>query len=338
MLLKKGDKGHRVREVQSLLDFHGFWTYYTITDYYGSVTETAVKEFQKAKGLKPVDGKVGNDTLTELLEGVDTDNYTIGDALKKPVVDTDNKLDYKGSYTTKNGLEIDRAYLDTDEYVRDYGKIEPLSFFIHHTAGWNNPYNTIDYWNKDTRGRVATQYCIGGTSIKKGSYGDDKYNGVVVEAFPDNYIGWHLGKVGNFEISKMSAAVEISSFGYADKKGDKYYVYTGAEIPAEMVCDLGYKFRGHQYWHAYTPEQIEALKQLLIHVHEIYPSIKITKGLPELLANGMEPAKAFEFNSDAYNAKQHGLWSHTNVRKDKFDVFPQPELVELLIWVYHNLK
>ena len=39
---------------------------------------------------------------------------------------------------------------------------------------------------------------------------------------------------------------------------------------------------------------------------------------------------AFEFNDDAYNAKQFGLWTHTNVRKDKFDCFPQPELVEML--------
>ena len=44
----------------------------------------------------------------------------------------------------------------------------------------------------------------------------------------------------------------------------------------------------------------------------------------------MDPADAFEFNSDAYNAKQFGLWTHTNVRKDKFDCFPQEELVNML--------
>jgi len=360
MLLKKGAEGRNVKEVQTLLAFHGFWTYHKFTTTYGTVTETAVKLFQKAKGLKPIDGEVGPLTLNELLRGVDTDKYTIDDKLPKPVVkpvvlgtvapasvkpvtsdkpikDTDNVLSMKGSYTTKNGLLIDKAYLDTDEYVTDYGKIKPLSFFIHHTAGWNNPYSTIVSWNKDDRGRVATPYCIGGISIIKGKYDDAKFDGKVVECIPDGYIGWHLGKVGNFEISKMSSAVEICNFGWAEKKGDKFFTYTGAEVPKEMVCDLGYKFRGYQFWHAYTPAQIEALKQLIIHVHAIYPSIKIKKGLPELLANGMSAKDAFEFQPDAYNAKQHGLWSHTNVRKDKTDMFPQHELVEMLKWVYHNL-
>ena len=45
----------------------------------------------------------------------------------------------------------------------------------------------------------------------------------------------------------------------------------------------------------------------------------------------MVPGKeAFEFNEDTYYARQFGLWSHTSVRKDKFDCFPQPELVEML--------
>jgi hypothetical protein len=56
----------------------------------------------------------------------------------------------------------------------------------------------------------------------------------------------------------------------------------------------------------------------------------LVNGLPKLLKEGVDPAEAFEFNSDAYYAKQYGLWSHTNVRKDKFDCFPQPELVEML--------
>ena len=49
MVVKKGDTGRNVKEIQSLLDFHGFWTYYTITDYFGSVTEEAVINFQRAK-------------------------------------------------------------------------------------------------------------------------------------------------------------------------------------------------------------------------------------------------------------------------------------------------
>ncbi len=394
MLLKKGDSGSSVKELQTLLDDNGFWTYHTITDYFGSVTETAVKNFQSDKKII-VDGLVGDTTYSYLLNGVkndimlkkgdtgsevkevqqmlgvtadgifgsgtedsvkdfQTDNGLVADGIVGPKTyetlvnrsmgvdidtdrtdfddsdDRDDKLNYLGSYITEDGLEIDKAYLDGNEYVKDYGKIDPENFFIHHTAGWNNPYNTINSWNKDDRGRVATQYCIGGTSVKVGSYGDDKYNGQVVECFPDNYIGWHLGKVGNFDMSKYSSAVEINNFGYVTKKNGKYYNYVNAEIPESMVCDLGYEFKGYQYWHEYTDEQIESLRLLIKHAKKIYPDIDMSAGLPQLLKDGVHPKDAFGFNDDAYNGRVKGLWTHTNVRKGKYDCYPCPKLVEML--------
>jgi hypothetical protein len=321
-MIKKGDKGSNVKEIQGMLGI--------IADgVFGNGTELAVKKFQSDNGLTN-DGIVGPKTYEVMVKqtkegGIDTDRTNFDDS-----DDKDNRLNYLGSYKTEDGLEIDRAYLDGNEYVKDYGKIEPLNFFIHHTAGWNNPYNTINSWNKDKRGRVATQYCVGGTSVRVGSYGDDKYNGKVVECFPNNYIGWHLGKIGNFNMSKYSSAVEINNFGYLTKKGDKFYNYVNSEVPESMVCDLGYEFRGYQYWHAYTDEQIESLGLLIKHVKKTYPKINMSNGLPQLLKDGIHPKDAFDFNEDAYNGRIKGLWTHTNVRKGKFDCFPQNELVELL--------
>ena len=320
MIIKKGSKGNEVKEIQKALGLKA-------DGIFGAYTEAAVKKYQILQGLKG-DGIVGPKTYEKLIgENLDADTDRFG---YDETNDKDDKLEYLGSYTTEDGLEIDRAYLDSDEYVRTYGKIEPENFFIHHTAGWNNPYNTINSWNRDERGRVATQYCIGGVSIKKGKYGDDKYNGEVVESFPDDYIGWHLGKVGNFNMSKYSSAVEVNNFGYVVKKGDKYYNYVNVEVPESMVCDLGYKFRGHQYWHAYTPEQIESLRLLIIHVARIYPKIDIKAGIPQLLKDGIDPKDAFEFNADAYHGRVKGLWSHTSVRKDKYDMYPCPRLVDML--------
>jgi len=128
----------------------------------------------------------------------------------------------------------------------------------------------------------------------------------------------------------MSGGVEINNFGYLTKKGDKYYTYVNTEVKEEFVCDLGYEFRGKRYWHAYSPKQIESLRLLILHLKDIYPKMDLVNGLPKLLKEGVSGKDAFEFNSDAYNAKQFGLWTHTNVRKDKFDCFPQPELVEML--------
>tara|TARA_R100000664_G_C2721563_1_gene114878 strand:+ start:68 stop:985 length:918 start_codon:yes stop_codon:yes gene_type:complete len=302
MLLKKGSRGEEVKELQKALGEGA-------DGIFGSGTEAAVKKFQKENGLD-VDGMVGNKTWEAI--GIDSSSSSVAE---------------ESEYTTKDGLVIDREYLDKDEYVRDYGKIEPLGFFIHHTAGWDNPFNTVSSWNRDKRGRVATQYCIGGTNVKGK---EAKYDGVVVECFPNNYLGWHLGKVGNFKISKMSGGVELNNFGYLTKKGDKYYTYVNTEVKPEFVCDLGYEFRGKRYWHAYSDKQIESLRLLLLHLKDIYPKMDLVNGIPKMLKDGVDPKDAFEFNEDAYYARQFGLWSHTNVRKDKFDCFPQKELVEML--------
>jgi len=302
MLLKKGSKGKEVKELQEALEIGA-------DGIFGPGTELSVKKFQKENGLT-ADGIVGPATWEAI--GIDTDSDSAAEETE---------------YTTKDGLIIERQYLDKNEYVRDYGKIEPLGFFLHHTAGWDNPFACVNSWNKDKRGRVATQYVIGGTNVKGK---EAKYDGVVVECFPNNYLGWHLGKVGNFKISKLSGGVELNNFGYLTKKGDKYYTYVNTEVKPEFVCDLGYKFRGHQYWHAYSDKQIESLRLLILHLKDIYPKMDLENGLPKLLKEGVHPKDAFEFNSDAYNAKQFGLWTHTNVRKDKFDCFPQPELVEML--------
>jgi peptidoglycan hydrolase-like protein with peptidoglycan-binding domain len=316
MLLKNGSKGKEVKQLQEALNIGA-------DGIFGSGTEKAVIQFQKDNGLV-ADGIVGSKTWEAI--GIDTDQSSSTSA-EDTAYDKDNKLAKHGTYTTQDGLVIDKVYLDSDEYVRDYGKIEPLGFFIHHTAGWDNPYNTVSNWNRDKRGRVATQYVIGGSNVKGK---ESKYDGTVVECFPNNYLGWHLGKVGKFAISKMSGAVELNNFGYLKKKGDKYYTYVNTEVKPEFVCDLGYKFRGHQYWHAYTDKQIESLRLLILHLRDIYPKMDLVNGIPKLLKEGVHPKDAFEFNEDAYYARQFGLWTHTNVRKDKFDCFPQPELVEML--------
>ena len=298
----KGSKGEEVKVLQKALGI-------TADGIFGAGTESVVKNFQQENGLD-YDGIVGRRTWEKL--GIDTDMDSTADETE---------------YVTKDGLVIDRQYLDKDQYVRDYGKIEPKGFFIHHTAGWDNPYSTIRNWNNDSRGRVATQYCIGGSNVKGK---EAKHDGVVVECFPDNYLGWHLGKVGKFDISKFSGGVELNNFGYLTKKGGKYYTYVNTEVKEEFVCDLGYEFRGHQYWHAYTEKQIESLRLLILHLKEVYPKMDLVNGIPKMLKDGVSPNDAFEFNEDAYYARQFGLWSHTSVRKDKYDCFPQPELVEML--------
>ena len=57
--------GVDVENVQKLLKKHGYLKDKNCTGYYGSVTEYAVKAFQKRNGLS-VDGRVGRQTMTAL--------------------------------------------------------------------------------------------------------------------------------------------------------------------------------------------------------------------------------------------------------------------------------
>jgi hypothetical protein len=48
----------------------------------------------------------------------------------------------------------------------------------------------------------------------------------------------------------------------------------------------------------------------------------------EIKAKG---AGGFEWNEKAYYGKVKGIWTHTNTRKDKVDMFPQQELMDMLL-------
>lgn len=68
-MLKKGARGIEVRSMQALLRVLGYGLgSYGVDGDFGKDTESAVKQFQKAKGIE-VDGVVGKDTWTKLIKG-----------------------------------------------------------------------------------------------------------------------------------------------------------------------------------------------------------------------------------------------------------------------------
>jgi len=303
MVLKRG-KNNDVDAVKAVQEVLGI----TQDGDFGPTTEKHVIKYQRDNRLT-ADGIVGNGTAKHM--GIDLDEF----------LDTDvsNTLQ-----TTKEGLTINKSYLDKGEYLS--GPTDKYYLFLHHTAGWNNPYKTIKSWNNDDRGRIATQFVIGGTSIKDG---DSKYDGEVVECFPDEGYGYHLGKNGSSKLHPHSIGIEICNFGQLKKKNGKYYNYVNVEVPESDVCDLGYEFRGYQYWHAYTDAQIESTRKLILEIVRRHPKMNIKIGLKEWLATET-PAEAFEFKEDAYYGKVKGMLSHTSTRKDKSDLSPQPKMVDMI--------
>jgi len=291
MVLKKGSKGKEVKELQEFLGI-------TVDGDFGPKTESAVMIFQRKHGLY-ADGIVGSNTWDVI--GLAT---------------TDNKEIF---YETSNGLTIERYYLPKGEYKE--GPTDKEYLFLHHTAGWHNPYNQIDQWGRDSRGSIGTEFVLGGPSIKGNDF---NYDGKMLQCIPEGGYGWHLGKNGSQHMHTHSVGIEICNFGYIEN--GKTYARTS--VVPEQIVKLDKPFRGHQEWHRYSDEQIEATRKLILFIAE-RDGIDVREGLiSEIKKKGVD---AFEFNEGAYYGKVKGMWSHSNTRKDKTDLFPQQELIDMLL-------
>ena len=291
MLLKVGSRGKEVKELQEFLDIQA-------DGIFGKGTETAVKKWQSDNGLT-ADGIVGPSTW---------------DCMGIATTDNSEKI-----YTTENGLIINRHFLPKGEYLEGPTKKEYL--FLHHTAGWNNPYKTIDNWGKDTRGRVATEFVLGGQKVNDN---DTQYDGVMVQAFPEGGYGWHLGKNGSQHMHTHSVGIEVCNFCYVVNGK----TYAGTKVDDSQIVTLNKPFRGHKVWHRYSDTQIEELKKWILWIGE-RDSIDIREGLPKWIKQ--KGVDAFGFNEDVYYGRVKGVLTHTNTRKDKTDMFPQQELMDMLV-------
>jgi len=291
MLLKVGSRGKEVKELQEFLEIGA-------DGIFGKGTESSVKKWQSENGLV-ADGIVGPATW---------------DAMGLATTDSSEQI-----YTTENGLVVEKYFLPKGEYKN--GPTNKEYVFLHHTAGWHNPFKTIDHWGRDSRGAVATEFVLGGQSVKGN---DNKYDGKMVQAFPEGAYGWHLGKNGSQHMHTHSVGIEVNNFGYIINGK----TYAGTRVEESQIVTLKEPFRNHKTWHKYSDKQIEAIKLWLLWIAE-RDNIDVREGLPSLIKE--KGAKAFDFNPDAYYGKVKGTWTHTNTRKDKFDMFPQEELLEMLI-------
>ena len=289
MVLRKGARGNEVKELQEFLGIGA-------DGVFGPGTEAAVKAWQKENGLVD-DGIVGPATLDCM-----------------GLVGTDNS---ETTYQTSNGLTVHRHMLPPNEYMTGS---KPEYVFLHHTAGWHNPFRTVDHWGRDNRGKVATEFVLGGQSIKGD---DDQHDGVLVQCTPQGGWGWHLG-TGRSHMHQNSVGIEVNNFGWI-KDGK---TYAGTRADRSQIVVLSKPFRGYSTWHRYSDKQIEVLRDWILWIGE-RDGIDIREGLPKLIKS--IGADAFEYIQDVRDGKLKGLWTHTNVRKDKVDMFPQPELMDMLV-------
>tara|TARA_B100001564_G_scaffold357475_1_gene373783 strand:- start:971 stop:1822 length:852 start_codon:yes stop_codon:yes gene_type:complete len=278
-------------------------------------------------------------------------------------------------------MDIKKQYLENEEYYHDV--VTKKTIYIHHTAGSHRPDWVVASWERDKTGsggvrHIATAYVIGGKSTRNAN---TDFDGVVVECHPPEKWAHHLGikARNNKKLNQESIGIEICNYGPLTKKGDEYFTYVNSKVPAADVVDLGYEFRGFRYYHAYTPAQIQATKDLVTKLGKDF-NIDLSKGMkmlldgPSIMPEGLDTlgqqkwlnvqgyiggngkvltedglaggstsntnyaidsykealkGKAFELNKQAL-AGAEGVWTHTNVRPDKFDVSPQPAVIEMI--------
>ena len=87
----------------------------------------------------------------------------------------------------------------------------------------------------------------------------------------------------------------------------------------EDVVELSKPFRGYKYWEKYTDAQLQSTRKLILYLKNRW-NIEIESGIYN--------EAWFDYDEKWFSLG--GLRTHTQVRKDKFDLFPQPELIQML--------
>lgn len=190
---------------------------------------------------------------------------------------------------------IKQLPLKSDQYYQTVYK--KTHIFCHHTAG-GSAASSIAHWASNPE-HIATPYII------------DR-DGTIYETYDPKYWAYHLGVKGLTSLEKASIGIEICSYGALDANGK---TYTGKIIPPEKRVKVD--FKGQLFWEKYTDEQIASLKILLPYLIDRFkiPLQSNRKNFWEY----QDPAKL-----------PPGIYSHTSVRKDKLDIFPQKELLDLV--------
>jgi len=221
-LLKRGSNGNEVKVVQTTLKKLGYYTYSKTTGYYGGITESAVKRFQKANGI-PTDGIIGKKTRNILFKN--TKNISIASvSLMKStmaeVSDTSGSLDWfsKVIGIWKRGMDAVVIDVDTQKsfqakrtYGTSHADVEPLT---------REDTNIIkDIWGGFNWKRRAVIVQIGGYTLA-GSMTAMPHAGLDSVA-ANRYVSWRsdgYGKGFNLDAVKQNGANGVMDIHFKNSK------------------------------------------------------------------------------------------------------------------------
>jgi hypothetical protein len=310
--IKIGSEGQDVITLQKILEI-------AVDGFFGANTRDAVIAFQKQYNLI-ADGIVGPITWAALIGTGDS---------------SVNKEHEFVEYMLTKGKQ------EKDKWIPNYypGPFNKRWLVFHHTAGWDNPKATVDFWSNDSNS-VATEFVVGGVHI---SGRDNGHDGVTVQCMPKGAYAWHL-TIGNTPLHRESIGVEICSMGGLTKGGyykiingknawvagqaNSYYTAYGNVVSESQVYDLGWTYRFHRYFHKYSDKQIEQCQIIAEHCRDEY-GMNVKAGLAEHIRKyGVE--KAFGYILD-YANRVPGIYTHGNVFQGKNDIYPDPRMIDMIL-------
>jgi len=195
--------------------------------------------------------------------------------------------------------------------------------FLHHTAG-TTAEGAIAWWNQ-TPEAVGTPYVI------------DR-DGTIYECFDPDYYAYHMGVRGdNNHVEKHGIGIELVSAGhlYRLKGSEKLYflplypkTLAKKEIPAEDRIKLPDSWRGYKHYHKYTDAQIKSVCALIEYLCKRY-DIKVQDKSRQFFT--------YDESGEVLKGKG-GIYSHTTVRKDKDDIFPQKNFLDALYKTFSKIR
>jgi N-acetyl-anhydromuramyl-L-alanine amidase AmpD len=182
---------------------------------------------------------------------------------------------------------------------------------LHHTVSQPGyAKKVIDEWNNRSNSSVATHFVL-------------DVDGTFYQTIPlDGYYAYHVGikHPNNFKLTQSAIGIEIVNWGgLTNRVGELFNAY-GQSVGSVNDSDkISFKngYRGYYFFQKYTDAQVDALRQMMLFLNDKY-------GIP------------LDYNSDMFDvspkalAVTPGIWSHTSVKGEKSDIFPQPEVIGML--------
>jgi N-acetyl-anhydromuramyl-L-alanine amidase AmpD len=243
----------------------------------------------------------------------------------------------KGKYDKAAFLDsIKLEKFDTNQYYAD--ETAKRQLYFHFTVSGYGSKGDIDWWRKDPR-KVAAHMIV-------------DYDGVPHQLYSTRFWGHHLGInektflkflpgeklvrnakgqiINNSLLNQSSIAIEIDTWGPLLESDKRFYPvrfnaktnkwvpdYRVAPIPKKNVLELQVPYRGFKFYERFSDAQIDKCREICYYVNEKY-------NIPLKYNENM-----FDVNVDALSGEP-GIWSHSSVRADKFDIMPQPKFIDML--------